>query len=183
MPHQLGLAALLALATAQAASGPAFLRPHDQATVAPGPLSIIARASASAQFRLDGAPLAAKPAGPGAWNATAQLAAGPHKIELIDGASTIALTVTAAMPAAFRAHPPAATCDTCHVVRGGTWAFKSDPLSDTCFGCHDAKAFPVPHQHNAEVLNECTLCHDPHGSSSVKHLKMKKELACKQCHG
>lgn len=182
MPHRSGVVALALAATAIAA-GPEFLRPVDGAIVAPGAFSIAARASDKAQLRVDGKPVASRSPGPGALTATLPLSAGVHKLELTDGAASVSISITAASPASFRPHPPSASCDTCHTVRDSAWALKSDPLGDTCFTCHDAKTFAVAHQHNADVLVECTLCHQPHGSSTAKHLKMKKELACKQCHG
>ncbi|MGH9659758.1 MAG: cytochrome c3 family protein, partial [Bryobacteraceae bacterium] len=54
---------------------------------------------------------------------------------------------------------------------------------ESCFSCHDAKAFAEPHSHNAETLVECQTCHEPHGSTEKTHLKMRKQVACKLCHG
>ena len=42
--------------------------------------------------------------------------------------------------------------------------------------------FKVTHS-NDEVLADCVLCHNPHGSTEEFHLKMPRETACKQCHG
>jgi hypothetical protein len=35
----------------------------------------------------------------------------------------------------------------------------------------------------SEVLAECQMCRSQHGSAVKAHLKMKKELACKQVGG
>jgi predicted CXXCH cytochrome family protein len=183
MPHRF---VGLLLAACVFADEPRILRPVDQSVVAPGPLSIVARGSAKSELRLDGKQLAATQPGPSALTAVAKLSPGLHELVLRDGGSEqkIQFLVQGApgAPAAwspFRAHPPAATCDACHAVKEGAWEFKSG----SCFACHDAKPFPSTHSHTTEVLAECQLCHSPHGSTAVKHLKMKKELACKQCHG
>jgi predicted CXXCH cytochrome family protein len=78
----------------------------------------------------------------------------------------------------FRAHPPAGACSACHDA--ASWEFKG---AETCLACHDQTAFAKTHTHNTEVLNECQLCHAPHGSTAKSHLKFVKETACKQCHG
>ncbi len=183
------LSLLMAVAVAEE-SGPGFFRPLDKTAVKAGPLEMVARASAAARFTFDGKPLEATSPGPGAWTASLKLTPGQHSLALKDGTveQTIAFFATGEGTApsewaAFRAHPPAATCDTCHAVKQGTWAFKHDLLSESCLGCHDAKQFPVNHQHTPEVLVDCQMCHQPHGAAAAKLLKLRKELACKQCHG
>ena len=110
--------------------------------------------------------------------------AGKHTLILKDGGveKRVEFMGGTGLPE-FRVHPPAATCDTCHAVKDGAWSFKSIVLSDSCFTCHDSGKFPTAHTHVPEILPDCQLCHQPHGSAAAKHLKMKKEVACKQCHG
>jgi predicted CXXCH cytochrome family protein len=176
MPHR-SLIAAAALALAQQGSeGPRILRPADGAALPPGPIVVIARGTSSLQF--DGKPLSVQ-----AGSATITPSAGRHELRL--GDQKVQFFVGPAAPAEFRPyrlHPPAeAACSTCHAIRDGAWEFRGAEAS--CFGCHDAKKFPVGHTHNAEVLSECGLCHDPHGSAEKFHLKLKRETACKQCHG
>ena len=173
-----------AAALAAAPTEQAILRPADGAILDPGPLSIVARGKA--QLRVDGKQVAAASPGPGAVAATVNPAPGLH--ELAFGDRKIRFFVGASeAPAgfrAYRAHPPAAAgCETCHAVKDGAWGFRGATLAASCFGCHDAGRFPEPHSHNATVLGECQLCHDPHGSTAKFHLKMDRETACKQCHG
>ena len=193
MPNRLILTLFAAaFALAQEADGPGFLRPTSESVVAEGPLVVIARTAGMGEMRLDGKPLESKQPAPNVITATVKLASGRHDLTLSTGGAEYKAQIFvkaksggAAAPegwAEFRLHPPAATCETCHAVKAGAWAFKSAALSESCFGCHDAKPFPVSHSHNSETLAECQLCHRPHGSTVKSHLKMKKEVACKVCH-
>ena len=178
--------ALSLLCFAGDAPGPGFLRPLDQTVVPAGPLSIVARTAGNTELRVDGKAVAALQPAPNVLTATLNPTPGRHVLAI--GDQTIHFFVGAAAGAPqgwgeFKAHPPAATCETCHAVKDGAWAFKSEILADTCFGCHNAKQFPTIHTHNSEILAECQMCHNPHGSAVKAHLKMKKDLACKQCHG
>jgi predicted CXXCH cytochrome family protein len=170
--------------------GPAFLRPLNQTILPAGPLSIVARTAGKAELRLDGNAIKGSQAVPNVLTATVNPGPGRHELAL--GEQKIQFFVRTAANASsvppgwgeFKTHPPgAAACDTCHAVKDGAWSFKSGVLADSCFGCHNAKPFPVIHSHTSEVLAECQMCHSPHGSAVKAHLKMKKELACKQCHG
>lgn len=176
---------LVLVCTAQE-TGPEIFRPSDRSIVS-GPLSVVARGSASAALTLDGNPLKVDRPGPNAITVSLRIAPGKHELALIDTGveKRVTFFVGDAPPdfAKFRAHPPAATCQTCHAVKDGAWAFKGDTLAENCFTCHKADAFATPHSHNADTLYECQLCHSPHGSTAAKHLKVKKEVACKLCHG
>jgi predicted CXXCH cytochrome family protein len=167
-----------------AAMAQEILRPADQTSVKPGPLSVVVKASPSAQLTVDGAPVPLRGEGPGAMSAQIKVAAGKHTLILKDGGveKRVEFMGGTGLPE-FRVHPPATTCDTCHAVKDGAWSFKSIVLSDSCFTCHDSGKFPTAHTHVPEILPDCQLCHQPHGSAAAKHLKMKKEVACKQCHG
>lgn len=177
------LAAIGILGYAQAPEGPRILRPLDRTVLKPGPLAIIARGAG--ELRLDGKPLATAQPAPEVVTATITPGPGLHELALGDRKLQFFVGATKAPSGwkAYRPHPPAATCETCHAVKDGAWGFQAVPLSTNCFGCHDQKSFPVGHAHNAEVLAECQLCHDPHGSTEKFHLKMPRETACKQCHG
>jgi predicted CXXCH cytochrome family protein len=176
---------LFAVAALVCAQEPAILRPENQTILRPGPLTVVARGPASARLVLDGQPIVSAQPAPGVHTAAIEPAAGMH--ELMLGTAKVRFAVGMAPGAegwkTFRPHPPVAQCTACHAVKDGLWAFQSDRLADSCAGCHDLKAFPKLHMHNTEVLNECQLCHQPHGSTEKSHLKMNKETACKICHG
>jgi len=169
------------LALAQAPEGPRLLRPADRSALPAGPLTVVARGDGP--LVLDGQPVKTARPGPGAIAAELTLAPGPHALSF--AGQSIRFFAGPNPPAGYlpyRLHPPAAaSCDTCHVVRDGAWDFRG--AASSCFGCHDQKKFPIGHTHNAEVLAECGLCHDPHGSTEKFHLKFARETACKQCHG
>ena len=175
-------AAAVALGFAQE---PAILRPANRTILMPGPLTVVARGPASARLTLDGKPIESVEPGPGVHTAVIDPSAGMHELSL--GTAKVQFAVGMALGAEgwkqFRAHPPVAQCTACHTVKDGLWAFQTDRLADSCAGCHDLKAFPKLHMHNTEVLNECQLCHQPHGSAEKSHLKMNKATACKICHG
>jgi predicted CXXCH cytochrome family protein len=86
--------------------------------------------------------------------------------------------------AAFKPHPPANQCETCHTVRNGRWRFQRVSLASVCSQCHSKETFPAKHTHEMAVLTDCQLCHNPHGSTAATpaHLKLARDAACKQCH-
>jgi predicted CXXCH cytochrome family protein len=169
MPHRVGL--ILALAAQNM-----VLRPTPESVVPPGALSIIAKGAG--ELRLNGAPVKAVQAAPGAIHAEVTIGAGKHVITFGEARVEFAAGTPVAGWKPFRAHPPAGGCSACHTVN--PWEFKGP---DACLRCHERQGFAKLHTHNAEVLAECQLCHLPHGSTEARHLKMTKEIACKQCHG
>ena len=174
MRNQLYLILLL-----MAAEPDRVLRPLNETVLKPGPVSIVAKTTG--ELLLDGKAIPSTQPAPGVRTATVTPSAGLH--ELAAGNQKVRFFVGAGAPQGwkeFRAHPPAATCDACHAVEDGAWSIKA---GETCFRCHDQATFPKIHQHNSEVLAECQMCHNPHGSTEKAHLKLAKEVACKQCHG
>lgn len=75
------------------------------------------------------------------------------------------------------------TCSDCHDPHNGT----NDSLlirasvNDTCYSCHAEKRGPFLWEH-APVTEDCTLCHNPHGSNHAALLKQRPPLLCQQCH-
>jgi predicted CXXCH cytochrome family protein len=189
LPGSLAGLAITLLCFAADAPGPGFLRPLDETIAPAGPLVVVARTAGKAELRLDGKVVSASQPAPNVITATVNPAPGSHELALGDQKIRFFVRTAANASSApagwgeFKTHPPAATCETCHALKDGAWSLKTDPVADTCFGCHDAKPFPAIHSHNSEVLGECQMCHSAHGSTAKAHLKMKKELACKQCHG
>ncbi len=184
MPHCSlvpALVAAAAVALAQPAEeGPRVLRPADRTAVPAGALTVIARGPGP--LKLDGQAVPVQTFAGNALRASLVLRAGVHELSIGDHA--VRFFAGSGAPPDFRPyrlHPPGETdCAACHAVREGFWEFRG--ASSSCFGCHDLKKFPAGHTHNSEVLSECGLCHDPHGSAEKLHLKLSREAACKQCH-
>jgi len=184
MPHRLGLVLLALVCLAQEPAGDAILSPADQSVIASGPVRVIARGAGP--LLLDGKPIAAERPAPGVLAASVTAPAGTHEISL--GSQKVRfITGSGAAPKdwkPYQPHPPAlAGCDACHAVKDGAWAMRRPSLIGICFACHDRGKFPPVHSHNVDVLVECQTCHNPHGSAAKGHLRMTKEVACKQCHG
>ena len=180
MPYRSGLI-LFCLAPALAEE-PAILRPADSTFVSSGPVSIVARGEGD--LRLDGKAVPALRPAAGVVTATLSPSPGWHELSLGTAKIRFWFGKPQGEMAEFKPHPPgAAGCDACHAVRNGAWEIKGGSAGDNCLACHDRAAFVKLHQHNPDVLQDCQLCHFPHGSAVKSHLKMKKETACKQCHG
>jgi predicted CXXCH cytochrome family protein len=76
-------------------------------------------------------------------------------------------------------------CSDCHephqgdaVISGG---MNLEGASETCFKCHDAQRGPYVFEHEA-LRENCTTCHNPHGSVNDKMLKARNQTLCLQCH-
>jgi predicted CXXCH cytochrome family protein len=189
------------LCTGQEQPHPRILRPVDRSILAAVPFSVIARASAQAELRLDGKSVAiVRPAAdvltatlfgpPGLHELALLTPAGEHKLSFF----VARLSEGAGAPQdwkSYRVHPPAAACDMCHVVMAGAWTIKGGSVSKNCFSCHDLKEFeqlhtavlrPLPDSHDMDNLSRCQRCHDPHGSQERAHLKAPAEIGCRVCH-
>ena len=176
---------LILFAALALAQEPAILRPANQTVLRPGPLTVVARGPTSARLVLDGKVVESVQPAPGVHTAMLNPLPGVHELTL--GSAKVQFAIGLAQGTEgwkpFRAHPPMAQCTACHAVKDGVWTWKSERLVESCAACHDLKGFPKLHMHNTEVLAECQLCHQPHGSAEKSHLKMNKETACKICHG
>jgi DmsE family decaheme c-type cytochrome len=75
------------------------------------------------------------------------------------------------------------TCADCHAVHGsaGPKLAKRDNVNDTCYTCHAEKRGPFVHQHQP-VTEDCSQCHNPHGSSVAGMLTARPPILCQQCH-
>ncbi len=84
------------------------------------------------------------------------------------------------------AHPlDKVTCSDCHephsgdaVIGGGTQLASTN---ETCFKCHSAQRGPYVFEHEA-LRENCTTCHNPHGTVNDKMLKSRNQTLCLQCH-
>jgi DmsE family decaheme c-type cytochrome len=74
-------------------------------------------------------------------------------------------------------------CIECHDPHGTTadFALVKRSLNDTCFSCHADKRGPFLWEH-APAIEDCSLCHQAHGSSHPGLLTKRAPLLCQQCH-
>lgn len=165
------------LAFSLCAEEPVILRPNNGAFLKPGEITVISR---GAGLSLDGKAVAEVKRAPGVWTAAINPAPGEHQLKASTGP---AIRFRVSPDGTYRAHPPAAACETCHAVRNGAWELRTAALESACSTCHNLKNFAVGHSHNTATLADCQNCHDPHGSQAKFLLKMPKQTACKQCHG
>jgi predicted CXXCH cytochrome family protein len=77
------------------------------------------------------------------------------------------------------------TCTDCHdphrgdaILGGGT---RMAAANETCLKCHEAQRGPYVFEHEA-LRDNCTACHNPHGSVNAKMLKARNATLCLQCH-
>lgn len=161
-----------------------IVRPVDKSAFASGPVEVNATVAAG-KLELDGQAVAAEAPFPNVLHAKLAASPGRHKLALVwpGGRQEIEFFVGAPAPEGFtpfRAHPPLANiaCTQCHEVsKRGRFRFKGG-----CTDCHAAEAFPKSHTHKVEVLTECGMCHNAHGSTVKSHLLHEKGAACKLCH-
>lgn len=75
------------------------------------------------------------------------------------------------------------TCASCHDVhtsRPGALAVEGR-TNDLCVTCHAEKEGPYIFQHEP-VEEDCTICHQPHGSTADNLLVANEPFLCLQCH-
>jgi predicted CXXCH cytochrome family protein len=58
---------------------------------------------------------------------------------------------------------------------------KRDSVNDTCYTCHMEKRGPFVHVHEP-VAEDCSNCHNPHGTTAENLLKARPPFLCHQCH-
>jgi DmsE family decaheme c-type cytochrome len=52
---------------------------------------------------------------------------------------------------------------------------------ETCYQCHLEKRGPFVHNHQP-VTEDCTICHQPHGTTIFSLLKSRPPFLCQDCH-
>jgi DmsE family decaheme c-type cytochrome len=52
---------------------------------------------------------------------------------------------------------------------------------ETCYQCHMEKRGPFVHNHQP-VTEDCTICHQPHGTTIANLLKSRPPFLCQDCH-
>ena len=86
----------------------------------------------------------------------------------------------------FSSHPirfGKMACTDCHNPHGTVAEsdLRRDTLNDTCYECHTEKRGPFLWEH-APVSEDCSLCHEVHGSNHPSLLTRRAPLLCQQCH-
>ena len=74
-------------------------------------------------------------------------------------------------------------CTSCHNPHDGSQPkmVKADSINELCYTCHTEKRGPFLFEH-APVREECTACHEPHGSNHKRLLAQKLPNLCYNCH-
>ena len=74
-------------------------------------------------------------------------------------------------------------CDSCHDVHGATdFMLKSRMRkNDVCYQCHQAIEGPFIFEHSP-VEEDCSICHEAHGSPANNLLVANEPMLCLQCH-
>lgn len=128
--------------------------------------------------------------------ANATLAPGKHTIEA-DGLK--ALLFRSTVPdhhdapvnwQVFRSHPAPAksaktmSCQSCHKMQSAQSDFLLGRAKtpDACQACHRLVDLRLIHAHVMDPLSDCSLCHDPHGTTWPSLLVDRKEKLCTKCH-
>jgi predicted CXXCH cytochrome family protein len=178
------LAAVLLLGLAPAQESPNVIyAPVPDSAHASGAVRVVAKSDGQTELRLDGVKVEPQSPLKGVLRADLKPSPGVHELTL--GTQKLRFFSGPAAPPEFRAfreHPPVANCETCHAIKNAEWRFQRITLTGVCSQCHDREAFPKKHTHEMAILPDCQLCHAPHGSTAVAHLKLEKEKACKLCH-
>lgn len=74
-------------------------------------------------------------------------------------------------------------CSNCHNPHGGAGPtnLAKNTVNETCYQCHQDKRGPYLWEHQP-VREDCTICHDPHGSTHYRMLKVAPPYLCEECH-
>jgi DmsE family decaheme c-type cytochrome len=74
-------------------------------------------------------------------------------------------------------------CSDCHNPHGsaGPKQLKKDSVNETCYQCHMEKRGPFVHNHQP-VTEDCTICHNAHGTTVTNLLKSRPPFLCQECH-
>jgi DmsE family decaheme c-type cytochrome len=74
-------------------------------------------------------------------------------------------------------------CSDCHNPHGsaGPKQLKRDSVNETCYTCHMEKRGPFVHNHQP-VTEDCTICHNAHGTVVANLLKYRPPYLCHECH-
>jgi len=84
------------------------------------------------------------------------------------------------MPSHHPVKEGALSCVSCHDPHTGKRTTMTS-RNDKCFECHQAIRGPKVFEH-APVVEDCTICHNPHGSPNRRLLQVAQPMQCLQCH-
>jgi DmsE family decaheme c-type cytochrome len=75
------------------------------------------------------------------------------------------------------------TCSSCHDSHGNQFKEIADGETsrDACLVCHQQHAGPFVFEHSP-VMEDCAICHDPHGAVANNLLRQNEPFICLQCH-
>jgi DmsE family decaheme c-type cytochrome len=75
------------------------------------------------------------------------------------------------------------SCSDCHEPHTGTLrvALAGEPANELCFQCHAGHQGPFIFEHDP-VVEDCGICHDPHGAVANSLLRQNEPFLCLQCH-
>jgi predicted CXXCH cytochrome family protein len=186
-----GLLPGLILVAVLAAGHPAqaelkILAPPDGATLSSAAVTLIGSGSAGAlEVQLNGRKVAGIKQSGRAFTGPLALAAGKNVLLVRSGVETLQYSVeyqakgAAASPYLY--HDPVADgeCKACHPQGVG----RTSPVTEArlCNACHDPKT-GYKYLHGPLGTGQCTICHDPHGSSNPALLVTSLRALCVQCH-
>ena len=74
-------------------------------------------------------------------------------------------------------------CSDCHNVHGsaGPSLMTRDSVVETCYTCHMEKRGPFVRNHQP-VSEDCSICHNSHGTNAEAMLKSRPPFLCQTCH-
>lgn len=76
------------------------------------------------------------------------------------------------------------SCSACHAPHGLTAqraSLQKNTVNETCYTCHAQLRGPFLWEHRS-AQDDCTNCHNPHGTNIAPMLKARMPYLCQQCH-
>ncbi|WP_310450882.1 DmsE family decaheme c-type cytochrome [Sulfuritalea sp.] len=76
------------------------------------------------------------------------------------------------------------SCSACHAPHGSTaqrGSLQKNTVNETCYTCHAQLRGPFLWEHRPSQ-DDCTNCHNPHGTNIAPMLKVRMPYLCQQCH-
>lgn len=112
-----------------------------------------------------------------------------HRIHGPEAPEQTCAACHADVAAAFRlpSHHPVdkgqMTCASCHQVHGNRESLLTSTArrNDLCFSCHPSQEGPFIFEHQP-AIEDCGICHAPHGTVANNLLLVNEPTLCLQCH-
>ena len=75
------------------------------------------------------------------------------------------------------------SCSSCHAAHGSTTraSLQKNSVNETCYTCHAQMRGPFLWEHRS-AQDDCTNCHNPHGTTADFLLKTRAPFLCLSCH-